>query len=153
MKKTNSTEEVLGWLSRARGRVHSIGGPKGIQSILEVFLAIFERSQGTLRKIVWNIRRWRRREAIRILIGLIPVESQIRPVLLKKDLCSVLKGESWKEKYSDAWLLILGRTHHTCPKKEWFSTYKPYDRGSVLMGNDTVCKTVGIGNIFLRMFW
>ena len=31
-------------------------------------------------------------------------------------------------------------------------TYKPYDGGSVLMGNDVVCKTVGIGNICMRMF-
>jgi len=39
-----------------------------------------------------------------------------------------------------------------CLKKEWYSTYKPYDGGSVLMGNNTVCKTVGIGNIHMRMF-
>ena len=38
-----------------------------------------------------------------------------------------------------------------CPKREWFSTYKSYDEGSVLIGND-VCKTVGIGNIRMSMF-
>jgi len=48
--------------------------------------------------------------------------------------------------------LIRG-AHTTCtPKREWFSTYKPYDGGSILMGNDAVCKTVGIGNIRMRMF-
>ena len=36
-------------------------------------------------------------------------------------------------------------------KKEWFSTYKPYDGGSVLMDIDVVCKTVGIDNICMRM--
>ena len=56
-----------------------------------------------------------------------------------------------KEKYSDAWLLDLGSTYHMCPKREWFSTYKSYDGGSVLMGNDDVCKTVGIDNICMRM--
>ena len=39
-----------------------------------------------------------------------------------------------------------------CPKKEVFSTYKLYDGGSVLMGNDIVCKIVGIDNIRMRMF-
>ena len=38
------------------------------------------------------------------------------------------------------------------PKREWFCTYKPYDGGSVLIGNNAVCKTVGIGNICIRMF-
>ena len=39
-----------------------------------------------------------------------------------------------------------------CLKREWLSTYKPYDKGSILMGNDDVCKIVGIGNIRMRMF-
>ena len=39
-----------------------------------------------------------------------------------------------------------------CPKREWFSTYKSYDGDVVLMSNDTVCKTVSIGNICMRMF-
>jgi len=38
-----------------------------------------------------------------------------------------------------------------CPKREWFSTYK-LDGGSVLMGNDAVCKTVGIDNIRMSIF-
>ena len=38
------------------------------------------------------------------------------------------------------------------PKKGVVNTYKPYDGGSVLIGNDTVCKTVGIDNIRMRMF-
>jgi len=39
-----------------------------------------------------------------------------------------------------------------CLKRQWFSTYKPYDEGSVLIGNDAMCKTIGIGNICMRMF-
>ena len=53
-------------------------------------------------------------------------------------LCDVLMAESAKKKYSDAWLLDTGCTYHMYPKKEWFSTYKPYDRGSILMGNGAV---------------
>ena len=67
-----------------------------------------------------------------------------------EDSCDVLTAESGKVKYSNAWLLDSGCTYYMCSKREWFSTYKPYDEGSVLMGNDTVCKTVGIGNIRMR---
>ena len=65
-----------------------------------------------------------------------------------------MMSDSWvrKSKYSDAWLLDSGCTYHMWPKREWFSTYNPYDKGSVLTGNDAVCKTVGIGNICMRMF-
>ena len=65
--------------------------------------------------------------------------------------CDILTAESRKGKYSDTWLLDSGCTHHMCPKRKWFSTYKSYEGSSVLMGN-TVCKTVGIGNIHMRMF-
>jgi len=46
----------------------------------------------------------------------------------------------------------LTRGAHTTCAQKWFSTYKPYDGGSVLVGNNIVCKTVGIGNISMRMF-
>ena len=65
--------------------------------------------------------------------------------------CDVLTVKSEKGKYLDAWLLESRCTCHMCPKSEWFSTYKPYDRGFVLMCNNVVCKTVGIDNIY-RMF-
>jgi len=69
-----------------------------------------------------------------------------------EDSCDVLTAESKKGKYSNAWLFDSGCTYHICLKREWFSTYKSYDEGSVLMEIDTVCKTVGIGNIRMRMF-
>ena len=68
-----------------------------------------------------------------------------------EDPCDVFTTQSGKVKYSDAWLLGSGCTYHMCSKREWFSTYKSYDGGSVLMENDIVCKTVGIGNIRMRM--
>ena len=65
--------------------------------------------------------------------------------------CDILMAKSEKDKYSDAWLLDSECTYHMCPKKVWFSTYKTYDTGSVLLANDAMCKTVGI-NIRMRMF-
>jgi len=59
-----------------------------------------------------------------------------------EDPCDVLTT------HSDAWILDSGCTYHMC----WLSIYKLYDGGSVLMGNNTVCKTIGIGNIYMRMF-
>lgn len=39
-----------------------------------------------------------------------------------------------------------------CPHRDWFYTYKPYDGGIVLMGNDVSCKTIGIGSVRIKMF-
>ena len=50
-----------------------------------------------------------------------------------EDSCDVLTAESGKDKYSDAWLLDSGCTYHMRPKREWLSTYKLYDGGSILM--------------------
>ena len=66
--------------------------------------------------------------------------------------CDVLTAEPGKENYSDAWLLDSRCTHHMYLIRELFSTYKPYDGGFVLMGNNIVCKTVGICIICMRMF-
>ena len=38
-----------------------------------------------------------------------------------------------------------------CPK-EWFNTYEPFEGGTVLIGNDVACKTVGIDNIHKKIF-
>lgn len=37
------------------------------------------------------------------------------------------------------------------PNKEWLDTYKPCNGGSVLMGNDAVCKA-GISTLKIKMF-
>ena len=34
-----------------------------------------------------------------------------------------------KGRFSDTWLLDSGCTYQMCPKKEWFSTYKPFEGG------------------------
>ena len=52
---------------------------------------------------------------------------------------------------SDAWILDSRCTYHMCPNREWFDTYEPCDGGSVLMGNDAACKTIGMRTIKIRM--
>lgn len=38
------------------------------------------------------------------------------------------------------------------PNKEWLDTYKPCNGGLVLMGNDAVCKAIGISTLKIKMF-
>ncbi|KAK3018232.1 hypothetical protein RJ639_002766 [Escallonia herrerae] len=38
-----------------------------------------------------------------------------------------------------------------CPNRDWFVTYRSFDGGKVLMGNNVACKVVGIGSIQIRM--
>ncbi|KAG6675871.1 hypothetical protein I3842_15G127000 [Carya illinoinensis] len=38
------------------------------------------------------------------------------------------------------------------PNKDWFGTYRLVNCSSVLMGNDALCKIIGIGNIRIKMF-
>ena len=44
-----------------------------------------------------------------------------------------------------------GCSYHMCPHKEWFTTYEAVNGGTVLMGNNMPCKTVGCGTIQLKM--
>lgn len=49
------------------------------------------------------------------------------------------------------WILDLGCST-TRPNRDWFSTYKEINDGSVLMGNNTACKTVGIGTKKIKLY-
>ncbi|KAK3016961.1 hypothetical protein RJ639_007857 [Escallonia herrerae] len=49
------------------------------------------------------------------------------------------------------WILDTGCSYHMCPNRDWFATYRLFDGGKVLMGNDVTCKVVGIGSIQIRM--
>ena len=51
---------------------------------------------------------------------------------------------------ADKWILDSGCSYHMCPHREWFDTYNSYNGGTVLMGNDAVCKTIGIGTIKIK---
>jgi len=47
----------------------------------------------------------------------------------------------------DEWVLDLGCSYHMMPHKNLFTTYQTTDGGRVLLGNNAVCKTMGIGTI------
>jgi len=82
MKKTDFIKDASELIVKEqRGRA---GDPKKIQAFLAVMLVTTVRNQGTSRKIVSNTKRCYRRKVIRILMGLVPVKSQNKPVLLKK---------------------------------------------------------------------
>ncbi|KAK2976143.1 hypothetical protein RJ640_012353 [Escallonia rubra] len=49
------------------------------------------------------------------------------------------------------WILDTGCSYHMCPNMDWFATYRSFDGGKVLMGNDVACKVVGICSIQIRM--
>ncbi|KAK2966723.1 hypothetical protein RJ640_000624 [Escallonia rubra] len=49
------------------------------------------------------------------------------------------------------WILDTGCSYHMCPNRDWFATYRSFDGGKVLMGNDVACKVVMIGSIQIRM--
>ncbi|KAK2992057.1 hypothetical protein RJ640_016987 [Escallonia rubra] len=49
------------------------------------------------------------------------------------------------------WILDTGCSYHMCPNMNWFATYRSFDGGKVLMGNDVACKVVGICSIQIRM--
>ncbi|KAK2975121.1 hypothetical protein RJ640_023576 [Escallonia rubra] len=38
------------------------------------------------------------------------------------------------------WILDTGCSYHMCPNRDWFSIYRSFDGGKVLMGNDVACK-------------
>ncbi|KAH9727035.1 Integrase catalytic domain-containing protein [Citrus sinensis] len=53
---------------------------------------------------------------------------------------------------SSEWILDTGATYHLCPIKEWFTDFNVLESGAVVMGNDQLCRTMGIGTIRLKMF-
>ena len=51
---------------------------------------------------------------------------------------------------TDEWILDSGCTYHMCPNKDWFSSLEELEGGVVFMGNDSACKTMGVGTIKLK---
>ncbi|KAH9678917.1 hypothetical protein KPL71_025907 [Citrus sinensis] len=50
------------------------------------------------------------------------------------------------------WVLDSGCTYHMCPDRNFFSSYRLFNGGEVMMGNNSLCKVVGLGTIRLKMF-
>ncbi|KAG8485682.1 hypothetical protein CXB51_019024 [Gossypium anomalum] len=55
-------------------------------------------------------------------------------------------------KVSEEWILDSGCTFHMSPNQDWFTTYETVSEGVVLIGNNTSCKTAGVGTIKVKMF-
>ncbi len=53
--------------------------------------------------------------------------------------------------YSEKCIMDSGCFHHMCPNREWFSTFKELNGEVVLMGDNSPCRTQGIGTIRLKM--
>ena len=49
------------------------------------------------------------------------------------------------------WTLDTACTFHMCAHRDWFNTYKERNTGSVLMGNDSPSRIMGIGTVRIRM--
>lgn len=50
------------------------------------------------------------------------------------------------------WVLDSGCSFHMTSVKEWLLGYKETDGGKVVMGNDSVCKVVGIGSVKMKFY-
>ena len=46
----------------------------------------------------------------------------------------------------------IGATYHLCHIKEWFTDFHNLESSVVVMGNDQLCRTIGIGIIRLKIF-
>jgi hypothetical protein len=57
-----------------------------------------------------------------------------------------------KNSLIDFWVLDSACSYHICPNRMWFDTFKSYNAGTMLMGNDARCKAIGLGTIKVRMF-
>ncbi|KAE8692022.1 hypothetical protein F3Y22_tig00110863pilonHSYRG00024 [Hibiscus syriacus] len=53
---------------------------------------------------------------------------------------------------TDAWILDSGCSYHITPNREWFSTYRSVNSGSVYLGDDRCCNIVGIGDVRIKMY-
>ena len=49
------------------------------------------------------------------------------------------------------WILDSGCTFHMCPYKNYFLDYQEIDGGKVMMGNNAVCRIIGMGNVNLKL--
>jgi len=133
IKKTDSTEEASGlFVKDQRGRSKS-KGPKRDLEASSSFSCYFYKKPGHIKKNCMKYKEILKRKGGKDSDGASTTKKLDRARVIEEadeDSCDVLMDELGKGKYSDAWLLDSGCTYS---KREWFSTYKPYDGGSVLM--------------------
>ncbi|KAL0321707.1 UNVERIFIED_CONTAM: Retrovirus-related Pol polyprotein from transposon TNT 1-94 [Sesamum calycinum] len=54
--------------------------------------------------------------------------------------------------YMDAWILDFGCFYHITPNREWFSSYRSGNSGSIYLGDDRCCNIVGVGDVRIKMY-
>ncbi|GKV32108.1 hypothetical protein SLEP1_g40737 [Rubroshorea leprosula] len=61
------------------------------------------------------------------------------------------RGECCHVENLDAkWIIDYGASYHCVPKREYFSTYKARDFGTITMGNQSVSHIMGVGDICVQ---
>ena len=71
-----------------------------------------------------------------------------RSTINEGDVCSVIADD----KVSDTWILDSGCSFHMCPERKYFDTYRACDASTVMMGNGSASRVVGIGIVKMKMF-
>ena len=64
------------------------------------------------------------------------------------DVCYVIADYQ----VSDALILNSSCYVHMCPKRKYFDIYKACDASTVMMGNGSTSRVVGIGTVKMKMF-
>ncbi|KAK4431089.1 Retrovirus-related Pol polyprotein from transposon TNT 1-94 [Sesamum alatum] len=54
--------------------------------------------------------------------------------------------------FVDAWILDSACSYHIMPNREWFTSYRSGNSGSVYFGDDRCCNIVGIGDVRIKMY-
>ncbi|KAL0373808.1 UNVERIFIED_CONTAM: Retrovirus-related Pol polyprotein from transposon TNT 1-94 [Sesamum radiatum] len=54
--------------------------------------------------------------------------------------------------FVDAWILDSECSYHIMPNREWFTSYRSGNSGSVYLGDDRCCSIVGIGDVRIKMY-
>ncbi|KAL0350082.1 UNVERIFIED_CONTAM: Retrovirus-related Pol polyprotein from transposon TNT 1-94 [Sesamum radiatum] len=52
----------------------------------------------------------------------------------------------------DAWIIDSGCSYHITPNREWFTSYRSGNSGSVYLGDDRCCNIVGVGEVRIKMY-
>ncbi|KAH9687674.1 hypothetical protein KPL70_014852 [Citrus sinensis] len=56
-----------------------------------------------------------------------------------------------KDSQKGKWVMDSGCTFHMCPFRNYFNEYQAIDGGRVMMGNNSICKIIGIGDVSLKL--
>ncbi|KAL0447561.1 UNVERIFIED_CONTAM: Retrovirus-related Pol polyprotein from transposon TNT 1-94 [Sesamum latifolium] len=54
--------------------------------------------------------------------------------------------------FMDVWLLDFGCSYHITPNREWFTSYRSGNSGSIYLGDDRCCNIVGVGDVRIKMY-